>query len=162
VLTAVLDASRRYAVPCGHPLDGHEHDGFGTRRSGRRSGPLQPDKAASKVVFGLADPRPVTVGGGVAGRGAWSGSSRLGAPWDEGLPGAKRSKRAARNDDSGRVLVTCRLATAHSGPPGRPPIRPNGGKDTKVSKLSGSAEVSETPWFSLHAHSVRVANGSAD
>jgi hypothetical protein len=42
------------------------------------------------------------------------------------MPGVERSKRAARNDDSGSVLVTCRLATVHSGAPGRSPIRPNG------------------------------------
>jgi hypothetical protein len=42
------------------------------------------------------------------------------------MKGVERSKRLARKDDSARVLLTCRLAMAHSGPPGLPSIRPNG------------------------------------
>jgi hypothetical protein len=42
------------------------------------------------------------------------------------MPGVERSKRAARNDDSGSFLGTCRSAMAHSGPPGSPSIRTNG------------------------------------
>jgi hypothetical protein len=72
VLTAVQDASRREdAVPSGLP----------DRRSARplwnaqvetKKRSMRPDKKAivDRVVFDLPNPRPVTVGGQVAGRDA--------------------------------------------------------------------------------------------